>query len=151
MYGLKDEAVKLMQLDSGDGETTVGPPFEWVPPQQRHLSGSTEPKIVVVTDGPYIVYGNVPLSRKKKVTSAAGRLDQPGAKTEVIETEDTYALCRCGHVELEAVLRRHARARRLRRHRAGGHAPDDRADPDRRRARIEADVRRRSFEGRASW
>ena len=95
MYGLKDEAVKLMQLDSGDGETTVGPPFEWVPPQQRHLTGSSEPKIVVVKDGPYIVYGSVPLSRKKKVTSQQGD-SIAWRKTEVIEAEDTYALCRCG-------------------------------------------------------
>ena len=95
MYGLKDEAVKLMRLDSGDGETTVGPPFEWVPPQQRHLTGSSEPKIVVVKDGPYIVYGNVPL-----VAQEEGHLAQGDSiawrKTETIETEETYALCRCG-------------------------------------------------------
>ena len=30
-------------------------------------------------------------------------------KTEVIETEETYALCRCGQSSHEAVLRRHAR------------------------------------------
>jgi CDGSH-type Zn-finger protein/uncharacterized Fe-S cluster protein YjdI len=95
MYGLKDEAVKLMRLDSGDGATTVGPCFEWVPPDQRHLSGSTEPKIVVVDNGPYIVYGNVPLSRKKKVTSAQGE-SISWRRTETIETEETYALCRCG-------------------------------------------------------
>jgi CDGSH-type Zn-finger protein/uncharacterized Fe-S cluster protein YjdI len=95
MYGLKDEAVKLMELDSGDGRTTVGPPFEWVPPQQRHLIGSTSPRIVVVKDGPYLVYGNVPLSRKKKITSAQGD-SIAWRKTETIETEDTYALCRCG-------------------------------------------------------
>ena len=84
-----------MQLPSGDGETTVGPSFEWVPPSQRHLSGSTEPRIVVVEDGPYLVYGNVPLSRKKKITSEQGD-SIAWQKTEVIETEDTYALCRCG-------------------------------------------------------
>jgi CDGSH-type Zn-finger protein len=95
MYGLKDEAVKLMQLPTGDGETTVGPSFEWVPPSQRHLSGSVEPKIVVVKDGPYVVYGNVPLSRKKKITSAQGD-SIAWRKTETIATEETYALCRCG-------------------------------------------------------
>ena len=63
MYGLKDDAVKLMELPSGDGETTVGPSFEYVPPGERHLTGSIEPKIVVVRNGPYLVYGNVPLVR----------------------------------------------------------------------------------------
>jgi CDGSH-type Zn-finger protein len=95
MYGLKDEAVKLMRLQTGDGETTVGPSFEWVPPELRHLSGSTEPKIVVIENGPYLVYGNVPLSRKKKVASPAGD-SISWRKTETIETEETYALCRCG-------------------------------------------------------
>jgi len=67
MYGLKDEAVKLMKLESGDGETTVGPPFEWVPREQRHLSGSIEPKI----DG----------RRAWAVTPKAGRneVSQPNA------------------------------------------------------------------------
>jgi CDGSH-type Zn-finger protein/uncharacterized Fe-S cluster protein YjdI len=95
MYGLKDEAVKLMALPSGDGETTVGPSFEWVPPHRRHLSGSTEPKIVVVENGPYLVYGNVSLSRKKKITSQQGD-SIAWRKTEVLETDETYALCRCG-------------------------------------------------------
>ena len=149
MYGLKDEAVKLMRLDSGDGETTVGPPFEWVPREQRHLSGSTEPKIVVVADGPYVVYGNVPLSRKKKITSAQGD-SISWRKTETIETEETYALCRCGHVEHEAVLRRLARALRLRRRRARGHASDDRADPDRRGLARPKRTPRRCSRARAS-
>jgi CDGSH-type Zn-finger protein len=95
MYGLKDEAVKLMALPSGDGATTVGPSFEWVPRQQRHLSGSTEPRIVVVENGPYVVYGNVPLSRKKKITSQQGD-SIAWRKTDVLGTEETYALCRCG-------------------------------------------------------
>ena len=62
---------------------------------ERHLSGSVEPKIVVIRNGPYLVYGNVPLVRKKKLVS---ELNDAIAwqKTEVIETEDTYALCRCG-------------------------------------------------------
>ena len=51
MYGLKEEAIRLMELPSGDGTTTVGPSFEYVPPGERHLSGSTEPKIVVIRTG----------------------------------------------------------------------------------------------------
>ena len=95
MYGLKEEAVRLMELPSGDGETTVGPSFEYVPPGERHLTGGVEQKIVVVKNGPYLVYGNVPLSRKKKIVSAQSD-SIAWAKTEVLETEDTYALCRCG-------------------------------------------------------
>jgi CDGSH-type Zn-finger protein/uncharacterized Fe-S cluster protein YjdI len=95
MYGLKEQAVRLMQLPSGDGETTVGPSFEYVPPAERHLTGSVEPKILVVKNGPYLVHGNVPLSRKRKLVSSQN--DSIGwHKTEVLETEDTYALCRCG-------------------------------------------------------
>ena len=130
MYGLKDEAVKLMRLDSGDGETTVGPSFEWVPPALRHLPGSTEPKIVVVKDGPYLVYGNVPLSRKKKITSAQGD-SIAWRKTETIETEDTYALCRCGQSSSKPFCDgTHARVGFDGTER-GRHAADDRADPDR--------------------
>ena len=95
MYGLKHDAVALMRLPSGDGETTVGPSFEYVPPQRRHLAASGARKIVVVRDGPYLVYGDVPLVRKKKVVSDAGH-SLTWAKTEVIETEETYAICRCG-------------------------------------------------------
>ena len=95
MYGLKEEAVRLMELPSGDGTTTVGPSFEYVPPAERHLSGSIEPKIVVIRNGPYLVYGNVPLVRKTKLVSETNDAIA-WQKTEVIDAEDTYALCRCG-------------------------------------------------------
>jgi Ferritin-like len=39
MYGLKEQAIELMQLPAGDGETTVGPSFEYVPPELRHHTG----------------------------------------------------------------------------------------------------------------
>ena len=95
MYGLKEEAIRLMELPSGDGETTVGPSFEYVPPHLRHLSGTAERKVLVVPNGPYLVYGNVPLVRKQKVVSEHGRAIT-WRRTEVLETEDVYALCRCG-------------------------------------------------------
>jgi CDGSH-type Zn-finger protein len=95
MYGLKAQAVDLMQLPSGDGETTVGPSFEYVPPEQRVWTPSQERKIVVLRDGPYLVYGGIPLVRKKKIVSENGD-SLTWQKTEVIETEETYALCRCG-------------------------------------------------------
>jgi|WetSurMetagenome_2_1015567.scaffolds.fasta_scaffold20733_3 CDGSH-type Zn-finger protein len=95
MYGLKEEAIRLMELPTGDGKTSVGPSFEYVPPGRRHLAGSAERKILVVPNGPYLVYGNVPLVRKRKIVSAE-RHSIVWDKTEVLETEETYALCRCG-------------------------------------------------------
>jgi CDGSH-type Zn-finger protein len=95
MYGLKAEAIDLMALPSGDGETTVGPSFEYVPPTERHLASSDARRIVVLRDGPYLVYGDIPLTRKKKIVSESNDA-LTWQKTETIETEDTYALCRCG-------------------------------------------------------
>lgn len=95
MYGLKQQAVELMKLPSGDGETTVGPSFEYVPPEQRHLAPTSDARIVVVRDGPYLVSGGVPLVRKRKLVSENGD-SLTWEKTDVIQTEETYALCRCG-------------------------------------------------------
>jgi CDGSH-type Zn-finger protein len=95
MYALKAHALALMQLPSGDGETTVGPSFDYVPRHQRHTHNADDPRILVVPDGPYLVYGGVPLVRKRKITSEAGD-SVSWQLTEHIETEDVYALCRCG-------------------------------------------------------
>ncbi len=95
MYGLKAEAIELMKLPSGDGQTTVGPSFEYVPPEQRHWIPGEERRIVILPGGPYLVYGDIPLVRKKKIVSENNDA-LTWQKTELIETEDTYALCRCG-------------------------------------------------------
>ncbi len=95
MYGLKAEAVELMTLPSGDGETTVGPTFEYVPPAERHLASGSSRRIVVLRDGPYLVYGDIPLVRKRKLVSENND-SLTWQKTETIPTEETYALCRCG-------------------------------------------------------
>ncbi len=59
-----------------------------------------EPKIVVRTNGPYRVYGNVPLVAKAQIVSEYG---EPLAwkKDDIIDTtphqtEGRYSLCRCG-------------------------------------------------------
>ncbi len=95
MYELKQQAIELMQLPSGDGESTAGPSFEYIPPEHRHLSAHIERKIVIWPDGPYVVYGDIPLLRKRPVLSEE---DEPMTwKTyDRVETEETYALCRCG-------------------------------------------------------
>lgn len=52
-------------------------------------------KIVVQKDGPYIVYGGIPLVRKSQVVSEYGE-PLTWKKEEVIETSGVYRLCRCG-------------------------------------------------------
>jgi len=95
MYGLKQQAIDLMRLPSGDGETTAGPSFEYVAPDQRHPASDLVRKIVVVPNGPYLVFGDIPLVRKQRVLSEHGD-SVSWRKTDVLATEETYALCRCG-------------------------------------------------------
>ncbi|RAS67402.1 CDGSH-type Zn-finger protein [Lentzea atacamensis] len=59
------------------------------------MTGRHERRIVVLRNGPYVVYGGVPLRRKRKIISADG--DSVTWQTsEPIPTEEIYALCRCG-------------------------------------------------------
>jgi CDGSH-type Zn-finger protein len=95
MYALKHQAIELMGLPSGDGETTVGPSFEYVPRDRRGHPGRGEQRIVVMPHGPYLVYGDVPLVRKRKVLAENGE-SLTWEKTGTFLTEATYALCRCG-------------------------------------------------------
>lgn len=53
-------------------------------------------RIVVQKNGPFTVYGDVPLVHKSQVVSEYGEL-LTWKKGEVIETGETYELCRCGH------------------------------------------------------
>ncbi|GAA2207529.1 hypothetical protein GCM10009850_029870 [Nonomuraea monospora] len=89
MYALKAQALALLEQGSG-------PTFRYVTPERRRWSVGDERRVVVLRDGPYVVYGGVPLRRKRKIVSAGN--DALTWKTgEPLETEDTYALCRCGH------------------------------------------------------
>ena len=56
---------------------------------------SMEKKIVVEKDGPYVVYGDIPLVRKTQVVSEYGE-PITWKKGEVLETGHPYRLCRCG-------------------------------------------------------
>jgi len=91
MYELKHQALDLMQLPSGDGETTVGTPFQYIPLEQPH----TRKRIVISENGPYLVYGNVPLVRKSHILSEHGE-PLTWRKDDDIHSDETYALCRCG-------------------------------------------------------
>ena len=60
---------------------------------QRDISRTK--KIVVEKDGPYVVYGDIPLVRKEQVVSEHGE-PLTWKKGEVLETDAPYRLCRCG-------------------------------------------------------
>ncbi|MFG6201067.1 ferritin-like domain-containing protein [Nonomuraea sp. JJY05] len=96
MYALKGQAQALMRMPDEDG-ATAGPTFEYVPPELRRWSVGDGQRIVVLRDGPYVVYGGVPLRRKRKIVSAENNDALTWKTGEPLETEDTYALCRCGH------------------------------------------------------
>ena len=55
----------------------------------------SEQRITVQPNGPYIVFGNVPLVRKSEVISEHGE-PLTWKKDEVLKTGKRYALCRCG-------------------------------------------------------
>jgi CDGSH-type Zn-finger protein len=52
-------------------------------------------KILIKNNGPYMVQGNIPLVCKTQIVSEFGE-PLTWLKTETIETEETYYLCRCG-------------------------------------------------------
>ena len=53
-------------------------------------------KIVVQFDGPYRVYGDIPLVSKVQIVSEYGE-PLTWKKGDIIETRGTYELCRCGN------------------------------------------------------
>ncbi|MBI5877027.1 MAG: CDGSH iron-sulfur domain-containing protein [Chloroflexi bacterium] len=95
MYQIRNMAIELMQMPSGDGVTTAGPAFEYVPADEPQAAKEKRQRIVIEKNGPYQVEGGVRLVRKSIVYSEHGepltwRVD------EVIPTDETYRLCRCG-------------------------------------------------------
>ena len=54
-----------------------------------------ERRITIQPNGPYVVYGNVPLVRKSEVISEHGE-PLTWKKDEVLQTGERYSLCRCG-------------------------------------------------------
>ncbi|TDD30025.1 hypothetical protein E1218_02555 [Kribbella turkmenica] len=94
MYALKAQVSELMQMADGEG-FTAGPTFDYVAPTARQWAVGSGQRVAVLPSGPYIVYGRVPLRRKYKVVSAEN--DSLTWRTgPQLETEETYALCRCG-------------------------------------------------------
>jgi CDGSH-type Zn-finger protein len=95
MNEIRDRAVELMQLPSGDGETTAGPSFEYVPAALPSRDSPGRHKITVRKNGPYLVEGGVPLVRKSIVYSEHGE-PLTWKKEAIIPSDETYLLCRCG-------------------------------------------------------
>jgi CDGSH-type Zn-finger protein len=100
MRELKVRAQDLMQMPSGDGETTAGPSFEWVPAAAPaaavRVAGSPAPMTITVEpNGPYHVEGGVPLTRKSIVYS---EWHEPLSwrKDADLPPKPQYRLCRCG-------------------------------------------------------
>ena len=96
MYEIKTLAIELMQLPSGDGETTVGPTFAYVPATGAQTTTSSPgQRISVQANGPYLVYGEIPLLRKAQIISEHGE-PLSWQKGSYFDTGAKYALCRCG-------------------------------------------------------
>ncbi|MFG2058797.1 ferritin-like domain-containing protein [Micromonospora sp. NPDC048930] len=96
MYTLKAQAQALMQMPDGE-DTSAGPTFDYVPPELRRWRIDDRQRIVVLPDGPYVVSGEVPLRRKRKIVSAENDDALTWKTGDNLATERTYALCRCGH------------------------------------------------------
>ena len=90
MFELRHLILELMEMPSGDGETTVGPYFAYRPPAHEHKAW-----IEIRECGPYAVHGDVPLVRKKRVTSDKGEAIT-WKTTEKLPADEGYVLCRCG-------------------------------------------------------
>lgn len=95
MFQLATLARELMQTPTGDGSTTAGPSFEYMPPQIAPQADERGYRISILPNGPYLVEGGVPLVRKSIVYSEWGE-PLTWRKDEVITAGDTYRLCRCG-------------------------------------------------------
>ena len=113
MRELKARAQELMQLPSGDGATTAGPSFEWMPAAAAQAvaapaapsahaatptSAAAAPAafaIAVQKNGPYVVSGGVPLTRKSIIYS---EVHEPMSwqKDAELGAKPFYKLCRCG-------------------------------------------------------
>lgn len=90
MFELRHLIQELMEMPSGDGKTTVGPYFAYRPARHGHKCW-----IEIREKGPYAVHGDVPLVRKRRVTSEVGE-PIAWATTEKLHADEGYVLCRCG-------------------------------------------------------
>jgi len=95
MMELKNLAVDLMKLPSGNGQTWAGPSFEYIAPGNRVANDASQIRITISKDGPYRVQGGIALNRKETVYSEQNE-SLTWRKLNAIPTSPNYALCRCG-------------------------------------------------------
>jgi CDGSH-type Zn-finger protein len=111
MRVLKALAIELMQMPSGEGATTAGPAFEYVarpaaraeplrPTAAAVRATAVSPeagdvRITIRKDGPYVVTGGVPLTRKSIVRSEKHE-PMTWRKDAELGAAPVYKLCRCG-------------------------------------------------------
>lgn len=95
MMELKNLAIDLMKLPSGDGKTCAGPSFEYIAPENRAAGITSQAMISISKDGPYRIQGGITLNKKEVIYS---EFDEALTwnKINVIQTPTNYALCRCG-------------------------------------------------------
>lgn len=77
------------------GTKGASEPLE-TPANEPGAGHGTRARVVVSKNGPYLVSGDVPLSRQTIVADAEGG-SQSWQESEPIPTQKQYALCRCGH------------------------------------------------------
>lgn len=61
------------------------------------MNNNDEKKIVILENGPYLVYGDIPLYHKKIVKKGKVLALETIKEIEPQINDDHYALCRCGH------------------------------------------------------
>jgi len=91
MFELRHLIKELMEMPSGDGKTTVGPYFSYRPAVDNHHRSWVE----IREKGPYVIHGDIPVIRKKRVTSKNSEA-LSWATIETFATDEGYVLCRCG-------------------------------------------------------
>jgi len=94
MRELSFTARELVQLQTDDLLTHAAPSFEYIP-RRDPVHNATNITIKVTKDGPYIVTGGAPLTRKAIVYSEH-REPMTWYKYADMHEEGTYRLCRCG-------------------------------------------------------
>lgn len=79
---------------------------------ERYIETEEEKmKMIPITkNGPYLVYGGVPLSKQKIVCNKTGKSVQ-WVEGEQVPVQETYALCRCGGNPDKPLLRRQPSAK----------------------------------------
>jgi CDGSH-type Zn-finger protein len=62
------------------------------------MSEDKSPKIKIVKDGPYLVSGNIPMTKQTIIANKEGR-SVKWEEDDCYPKQEEYALCRCGQSE----------------------------------------------------